>query len=337
MRLKEKKTTRASGRSTARPIGPCEPPTGPLVLNKIPYPPVSSYGIVQASVIKALGLSSFVGNDKYADIVCAHPGDIHRKARIFICFWDASLLPDGYAEIINESYKEVWVTSDFTVKAFKDSGVTLPIRKFPLAVDYQPLALPPLSPLTFINVSSEHNVTRRKRIQDIADAFSAEFKSESDVRLILKRSPHCRRINTFDSRIEIIAADIPDVRPLYARAHCGVFCSGMEGWGLPAHELMALGRPSILPLAFGFKEFCTPATSFPAVYSYKPVPQEVYNGKGIAPFVDIADLRKSLRYVYENRDELIIKAGECVKQARKFRFPQMQARLWQILSLRKTI
>lgn len=171
---------------------------------------------------------------------------------------------------------EVWVPSTQNIQAAKNSGVTTPMNIFPCACDVERFANKPES----LAISQLKNkcvfytigeMTRRKNIIAILRAYYTAFSLRDDVVLVLKVSIPG---NTPDETTNIIRSSIEDVKKsmhTYVRhqyyppviciseflpdrkldqlhSACDVFVSASHGeaWGIPAHDAMGFGNPTIL-------------------------------------------------------------------------------------------
>lgn len=193
--------------------------------------------------------------------------------------------------------------------------------------------LPPGELFTFICVAHDHVSPHRKRVYDIVEAFSKAFPHERDVRLIIKQSPRCMEVVTFDRRIEIIRADMKRedfIRLLYS-AHVGVF-AGAEGWGLPHTELMRSGRPVIAAPWGGVAEYLDNTNGWPVGYTLITAPSEVYHKRGKMPKVSLNGMIAAMQEAYRDRFLTARKGLAAAQRAADYTPARFAARLDEILT-----
>lgn len=178
----------------------------------------------------------------------------------------------------------------------------------------------PFDPFTFTAIATDHACPPRKRIQELVNMFSKTFPREADVRLQLKRAPECQKIITFDSRVQVVAARLPEAtyNELVHKTTVGVQPSLMEGWSLPTNQFIAVGRPVITGLAGAIGDWLTPAACFPVDHSVRKAPLPVYLGKGNIPYADMEGIGRQMRFAYENRFEVYRRGLAAYELAQKY-------------------
>lgn len=183
----------------------------------------------------------------------------------------------------------------------------------------------------FLSVGKYEN---RKSIDEIVEAFRAEFPPERDpeARLDLKadyplypqRIEQLRARVASDGRIRVISGQLSDqaMARLYNAADAFVFPSKSEGFGLPCIEALACGVPVIATSYSGQATFLDriPGLYRPVDYRIAPLVDEDYarfyaRDYGSADFGRWAipspeSLRRSMRDVYENASLWRSRAGE---------------------------
>lgn len=265
------------------------------------------------------------------DISIAPPFVVN-KAPIVFTMWESSKLPPVFVTLLN--HRKLIITPCLqNKKAFIESGVTTPIEVCNL--DTRPKYVIPTkdTPFTFVHVGCDSGVPERKRSADLIRIFLKAFPKESDVRLIIKKSPACQKITCFDTRVRIITSTISErtLYSIYAAAHVGVFLGAQEGWGYPALDMMATGRPVIAPFWGGFAEFLDDTCGYGLTYDLVPTPKVVYDRVGKCPWVKEATLIKALRFAYENKEDTILKGVMAYRRSLGFTQSRMYNRLTNIL------
>ncbi len=101
---------------------------------------------------------------------------------------------------------------------------------------------------------------------------------------------------------------------IYSRHDCFVTATRGEGWGLPIVESMLCGLPVIVPNSTGIKDYVSSDVAFPLPTKTKQVDnididsfgaqfRKTYCNAGITyEEVDVDDLRKAMRSVFNNRE-----------------------------------
>jgi glycosyltransferase involved in cell wall biosynthesis/GT2 family glycosyltransferase len=165
--------------------------------------------------------------------------------------WDTTKCSRVWADIINKHVVKVFASSDFTKKALIDGGVTTPIKIVKHGVNYEDFPYLKRKGDGTFNFMTSGDLSTRKGTDVLLNAFRRAFPNERDVHLIIKTNrtlewgkltlPH-------DNRIEIITDRLkPDAYlDLLRKAHCFVFPSRSEGFGLPSLEAMSTGIPTII-------------------------------------------------------------------------------------------
>lgn len=234
---------------------------------------------------------------------------------------------------INQLADEFIVPCTHSKRVFR-TRTKKPIHICPLFADttYSHLGAP--NPFRFLCVARDNGVPSRKGIDELIQWFTLAFPSQADVELVIKQSPHCKKRYTFDKRITIIYEDYKraDYHKLLDSAHCGVFLSGMEGWNLPALELMMAGRPSIIVPYGGPADFTTTETSYHIPYKMVRAPKDVYNSVGYcaAPLKD--GTIHALRSAYEDSLTLAAKSVAGAIKAQDYTQARFDKRLRDIVA-----
>jgi len=155
------------------------------------------------------------------------------------------------------------VPSQHSKEVYKAHGITSPIHVVPLGVDTS-IFVPGdhrwmgIVPFRFLFVGAN---TMRKGYDLVISSFYSQFgPPRNDAELYLKMSgvdglePGIHRI---EDNVVLDNRDITDeeMRDIYYSAHCFVFPSRGEGWGLTLLEAMACGCLCIAPRITGMKDY----------------------------------------------------------------------------------
>lgn len=263
--------------------------------------------------------------------------ELRRKKRwndfkhIHYFVWESSKIPPDF--ITNFCYADLLLTAaDYTRKAAAYSGLKnckvwhhgIDDRFQYIEKDY--------SKGTFVFL--HHNAYEyRKGTEFVIEAFTKEFSLDEDVKLILKGrerrlgawlapkiSPftaeqlEMKRINPELFKQTYLKIDHPQIEEIMghvsdeemvrinSEAHCFVFPAKGEGWGLPPFEAMAMGIVPIVPSYSCFGEWFNPDTMLEVKEGGYTNTEPRYTGYMYHP--SIRQIRKQMRWAYENRDKL---------------------------------
>jgi len=262
----------------------------------------------------------------------ANPSDavgFFGKKRVLYTMLEVDKIPPFWVRSLN-TVDQVWSPSHWGTDVFKNSGVKEKlIRVVPGGVDtnifnpYREPILPKSDNFRFIFVGKWEI---RKGIDILAKAFSEEFKEKEKVELIL----HCDTIKMFDgnfnsfkelvkyrlpvdrAEIKVSEGIIPnyhDMGRIYTSADCYVQPTRGEGWNLPLIEAMASGLPSIITNWSAHTEFANEKNAYllnkfklePAIHPDQIAQFFLQYGKWAVP--DKEELKKQMRYVFDNQEE----------------------------------
>lgn len=226
----------------------------------------------------------------------------HLKAGdILFTMWETTQLPASIVSVINERARAVIVPTSWQETAFSLSGVTKPIYIVPLGHDPEQFAWTPkpLGPFTFGAAGRYVHGGPRKGIESAVGSFLEAFKNRDDVRLRIKLHEDCRVDLPEDPRIMLSRGflDWKGMREWYASLDVFLCLSKGEGWGLHAHQAMAVGRPVIAPRFSGLSEFHSDMTGW--VVPHKLVPA-VSDLSGVGQWAEPELPVELLRYVADH-------------------------------------
>lgn len=304
----------------------------------------TGYGRVARSVLGVL--------DAGARIVCAAcPGDLmHRyvtarpdiavapphyqtDAPCYFTMYESTEIPKPALAFLKER-KQIIVPCAHDEKVFRSHGLTR-VDVCHLSCSPRYTALPPLDNLVFLHNGADYGCPMRKRSADIIKAFQRAFPRQGDVHLIVKKTPNCAKLLNFDRRVTVIAhtMDSKALKSLTARAHCGVYLSGQESWGYPHLDMMATGRPVISPIYGGPAEYLDDTCGYSLPYSMIRVPKPYFKGIGHTAKASTDALVERFRFLYQNREDIVLKGVMAYRRALGFTELKFRSRLTALLSL----
>jgi glycosyltransferase involved in cell wall biosynthesis len=257
------------------------------------------------------------------------------KYHIGRLFWETDKLPKEWIKPCN-MMNEIWTASEKQADMIKNSGVTVPIYWFPQAADVniskeniQPFTINQPRDYTFYSV---FQWILRKNPKTLFRAYWKAFEGRSDVTLMVKtygvnyedgeKQKIIRDINEWKK--EVPMKDYPkiylvnklltetEIHKFHMLGDCYVSPSGGEGWGKPMHEAMIFGKPAISGAVGGITDYLNDtnywkvkSTTVPAsVTSWIPYYTADQNWQEL----DEDDLADKMRYVFDHKDEALIKA-----------------------------
>ncbi|RPJ79461.1 MAG: glycosyltransferase family 1 protein, partial [Alphaproteobacteria bacterium] len=248
------------------------------------------------------------------------------KYKIAFTTTEVDGIPHDWVQCLNEM-DEVWTTADFVKKSFLDSGVRVPVYVIGEGVDgnyFNPEIAPyPNPPKEKFRFMSNFAWGRRKGVDVLFEAFRKEFSKDEDVCLMLKALPSYSGHNIKDEMklvynrkdaapVYLYDVELPrwELGRFYNTAHCFVWPSRGEGYGLPAIEAIASGLPVIATNHSAHLEFLTKNGKPRPGVALVEGKLELYDkGDSIYypgfhwfnPSVD--DLRAKMREVYNNYEK----------------------------------
>lgn len=261
-------------------------------------------------------------------------------------FWETDRVPQVYADGLN-LVDEIWTGSQANYDAMVKAGVKKPIKVYPQAIETdrewpEPYVIDGFNGYLFYSM---FEWTDRKNFDALIKAYYEEFGKNDHVGLLIKT--YFRNFTFSNKKIirshmgvlkEQYGAEKPpifmyldlmdrrQIMRLHKTGKCYVSPHRGEGWGLPIAEAMLAGNMPITTGYGGISEYLDNEVA--EVLDYKMVPLKgmahagiLYDGNQNWADVKIEDLRKAMRWAYENQKEAKAKgekAGEFVKD--KFNF-----------------
>ena len=260
--------------------------------------------------------------------------------------WETSRIPNLWAKCCNMA-KEVWVPCDWNVEAFRNSGVTVPIRKVHHGINTKQFDGVSLDGFEVGGIDKDNTFVfnsvmqwnARKNPEALIRTYFATFGPDEPVRLVLKAyigrgfSP-AEEAQKLKASIQRIKADMQlpaypkmnlianslseeQMRQFYLYGDCYVSLTHGEGFGLTMFEAGLAGKPVIATDKGGNMEYMTPENSYPVpsvwdfvrgMSTFNPW----YWGNQLWAYPSGAEASRLLRHVYENRDEASAK-GELLR------------------------
>lgn len=282
------------------------------------------------------------------DLTIRHrwPPDFSRPVRgklAVILPWEYGAVPRVWIDQINKNVDELWVPSRFVRDVFVRCGVPAErVCVIPNGVD--PNLFTPQG-----NTSRPHaarkfmflfvgGAIRRKGIDLLLDAYREAFEPGEDVTLLITAlgAQAAYQHNSLMEKVmacsfdptaphaEAVTDELDDatLASLYRGCDAFVLPYRAEGFCMPALEAMACGKPVITTAAGPSHDFCTTATAYLISAQETRVPDTpppfgelVGNFTWFEP--DAGELARTLRRVYENREESSRRGAAAAEKVRR--------------------
>jgi glycosyltransferase involved in cell wall biosynthesis len=271
------------------------------------------------------------------------------KKRYCYTLFETDRLPKVWIEGLEKMDKvftfSKFITDKWYLNGFKQNHVkVLPfgVNKELFNLDVEPMKV--LNAKKFIFVSNG-DFTERKNFELLIQAYLEEFKANEEVTLILKVHYGGFNIwhkNALENKIRQIIEkyqagkshpqilvlmdkiNYRNIAKLYRGANCYVTCSRGEGIGLPVVEAMACGCPVIVPSWGSFKDYIINGLHGVRVTGKEEIIDNIeyikkcpnaLNHKWFE--VDKKNLKKNIRWAFENKEYLKKQGLEALKDIEK--------------------
>jgi len=229
--------------------------------------------------------------------------------RISLACWDSDLITAKAAEIHNSFADGVIALSEFTAKAFRDAGVTIPIHVGGQGIDPK-LFYPPEHKIKhelikkdtfdflFVGVAQG-----RKGTGELIQCFEEVFKGDPKVRLIVK-SNSWGRLNDYGTKYDNVVKIYKEysreqLAGLYRNCDCFILPTHGDSFMLPGLEAMACGLPLVITDFGGPRDYCTTGTGYPIKYTL----QEAGYLPGHQAIPDLDNLREVMHHVFTHQGD----------------------------------
>lgn len=203
------------------------------------------------------------------------------------------------------AFDEVWVTTDFVRGVLLDSGVSVPVRWMPPALDpgarLRKVSHEAAVPFRFLSVGEAHF---RKGHHLLIEGFLRAFPQPGEATLTIKTSPGCDWVSP-RTDIRIVAEEWPREEVLTALAGHDAYASASlgEGLGLPVAEAVLAGLPVVCNRWGGHRSlvpeegiFAIPHIEVPQVFCSRP---EWYSADQQCGYSSPEEIARTLREVVE--------------------------------------
>jgi glycosyltransferase involved in cell wall biosynthesis len=274
------------------------------------------------------------------------------------CVWEGDKVPLCFIdEMLNPKINYIFVPSEHTKNAIINTiktkehldKITSKLKVIPHGVD--------LTKFYKKNIQIQDNIFRfvcakgwrgtswdRGGVQYVIKAFNEEFKKEEQVQLLIKLNPSyinadilqhaIANLNLTPNKapINIRLDDAPYEKlvDFYNQGNVFVCATRSEAFNLPGIEAMACGLPTIQTNFGGQTDYMTNKNSLFVDYKLEEVKEDImYRGiKWATP--DISDLRKKMRYAFENQDIIKKMGNQALKDVKNWTWEKSAKKIIEI-------
>lgn len=310
-------------------------------IRHIPYEPDQFVPAQDSKFFPLRSIDNGVHSENCIHVKHRWPPDFNKRSGdrlVMILPWEYGSLPEEWRAGIMKTVDEVWVYTSYLKACYIQSGIPeSKVRVVPLGVDVAQFN-PSRLPNEWVKQASQNRfcffynggVTLRKGTDILVNAYLSEFSADESVCLVIKDSNAYGKNLSLKVRELSLRTDIArivysseninheDLAGLYTACDCYVHPYRGEGYGLPIAEALACGKPAIVTGGGASLDFVESSMGYFVECTVERMKEKNVGGLATVDFPfwmvpDIQSLRKTLRYVYENREkaaEIGIKAGE---------------------------
>jgi glycosyltransferase involved in cell wall biosynthesis len=236
--------------------------------------------------------------------------------------WETTKIPGHWIDNMRKC-DEVWTTSNFVKNVYEEHKVNANIYVIPHGVseDFKIIERELTSTFNFLHIGGD---SKRKNAQMAVDAFLELYDGNNDFRLILKYNKFCMAEVYLNNRLvpaslhpQIVAIpenlSTEDLIMLYHKAHCLIYPTMGEGFGMIPFEAIATGLPTIVTNLTGCADFAQYAMALDADLNKATWNDQLYasdTGDWASPdFEHLLELMENVVSEYEDVKKFFVKSA----------------------------
>lgn len=265
--------------------------------------------------------------------------------RLVYTMFESDKIPVDWPDYLAAA-DEVLVPSRWMQRVMLESGIkstVVPLGYNDRVFSFIPRNIPAdhNEDFTFIHYNS-FNI--RKGFTEVLEAFTREFRHDEPVKLILKTTLDVTPIPLPRGQypnIEVIRGAVSErqLTDILGRAHCMVYPSRGEGFGITPLEAMATGIPAIVPNEHGISEYFDKRYMLEVKATERcPGLYNRFKGQDVGEMVvaDVDDLRRQMRYAYTHQQDMHDMGVKAAKYVQKYTYKNTATKLVEILKAWQT-
>jgi len=233
---------------------------------------------------------------------------LETEKKVLYSMFESTSIDPEWVEYLKMADK-IFVPSKFCQKSFATRGIESEV--IPLGYNDEEFYYKEKQDDGVFTFTMYNAFDQRKGWDILFGAFTEEFGQQSDVKLILKsvvKKLPFPIIRSQYPNIEVVLGNYTpfELRELLWKTDCFVFPSRGEGFGLTPLEALACGTTSIIPNASGMSEYFNEKYFIELeIEGLRPAIYEHFDIRVVGEMVEPSkkDLRKKLRWAYENREK----------------------------------
>jgi len=250
---------------------------------------------------------------------------------------ETSRLPKDAIRLYNETACAIAVPSAWGERCLRDSGWKGRIYTVPHGVSsafkFSALKIDPFIFGCAVRYGS--TAARRKNVEQIIESFQRAFPLTHDgsVLLQIKSFPDDYQIDTRgDRRITVIREfwDQPRYIEWLKTVSVYVNLSSGEGWCMPLHEALAVGRPAITPFHGGIKEYVNDKCAYLIPYRERKVDGGFYSQQTLI-FPAMEYVIEAMRFCVQNPQDVIARGLAGTARAHQFSWNSAGTKMYNAL------
>lgn len=282
------------------------------------------------------------GSGNNIDLIFHIPTAVaHSKAPVKVLYTmlEGDTVPDSWLPFLKMA-THVLVPSNFVRQTFLRAGVESTV--VPLGYDpdiFAPVVRKPGPVYRFLHYEAFQD---RKGWEDVLEAFllSGLAEEENECQLTLKSIVPMQKVYDkldglfIPNNVKIVLGELPHhcIFDLLCESDCLVFPSHGEGFSLPPIEAMATGCPTILSIGHSHLDYYNEDYMYGVPCDIK-IPARYDNWEDQGSFVrcNVDELAKTMRHVYDHRDEARIKGERSVEYISRYDYIECVRKLFSFL------